>query len=159
MLTLPSIFAVTVLDENTGISVGAKALVTVRLFVGGQPYYGDSMGLTDESGRVVLRRDQLVGHFLEDQKASPMDLRIPLVDCDAVIEINVLGGKEFLARQAQIAAAGRWIRQDVRTVYEEAENARFQTTAVQVDLTKCNEGVADIVVRLRGRSDLADPHR
>src|SRR6185312_13674375 len=41
MLTLPSIFAVTVLDENTGISVGAKALVTVRLFVGGQPYYGD----------------------------------------------------------------------------------------------------------------------
>ena len=143
MLILPNKIDATIVDEATGVSLGADILVALRLLVARQVYYADVMGLTDRDGQVVLTREQLEHKFRENQKAFPMDYRIPLVDCDPAFRIVVPGGADFVEMQRQVADT-RWVAPDVRATYERAQNVQFNTTAQQVDVT----GVATDVLRI-----------
>jgi len=151
MLTLPNRIQATVVDKTTGSPLGADILVAFRLLVGGQVYYADLMGLTDKDGNVALTREQLERQFRANQKAFPMDYRIPLADCDPTLRIVVTGGAEFEELRRQ-AVDTRWVAPEVRVMYNRALNAYLDTTTQQADVPMLPTDalrIAMLVERLR----------
>lgn len=131
MTIFPEVLEATVLnDKGQGL---ADILVSVGTFWSGHYYYGRVMGLTDRHGIVSLTRHQLEHGFQQAQASFPMDLKVPLEQCDPAIEISLRGGAEFRDARRGVMTNGL-AGSDVKRIYDRARNEQFRTTARRVDL-------------------------
>ena len=148
MLRLPKIVEARVRTSDGELV--EDLLVSVAALWKGNNYYGSVMGLTDDLGQVRLTRDQFLSDFEEDRRTFPMDLKLPLDECDPALEIIVRGGAEFRELKQSIEAS-TLIDPDVPPLYARARNERFRTSRQRLDLT----GNLPDAVRIEIAIDLA----
>jgi hypothetical protein len=114
-------------------------LVALDLLVGGQYYYGTHVGLTDDEGRASLTAEELQLNFQEDQRQFPMDYKVPLSECDAMVRVRVEGGASFSSRQA--AALSPLTAPAARQRWAKARNAEFRSTSTTITLASSQSPV------------------
>lgn len=132
MLRFPDRLLVRVTAGSSGRPV-ADVAVHLDVRWHGRYYFGHLLGLTDERGQVEERRPALDAIFRQAQRDFPMDYKVPLADCDAVVGVGVRGGTEFeTARQA--AAGSSLVLPECRAIWARARNAEVATTTREVDL-------------------------
>ncbi len=108
-------------------------LVSVNLYWHGRYYYGDLIGLTDDSGTVRITRDRIERDFDGSQYLFPMDLKVSLDETDPVIGIVVQGHLAFLAATKAVGE-NRMVTPEARAAYARARNADVLTARTQVKL-------------------------
>jgi len=131
MLVLPSELSVTFLD-TTGNAVPG-VLASLYLYWHGLDYYPFPFGLSDAAGLVRASAPEVERHFHEQQQLFPMDLKVPLEECDEEAGISIIGGAEFEEHRRSLRPGWtepRWMEQ-----WRSARNAQFATSTTKVSLT------------------------
>jgi len=133
MSRLPREIVVRLKTESNSIIPLRDVLVSLELYCHGAYYYGDLIGLTDDSGTVRITRDRVQQDFDRDQDLFLMDYKVPLDQTDPVVGIVVRGDSDFLTRKKAVEES-RMVRPDARAAYARARNAAVQTARTQVEL-------------------------
>jgi hypothetical protein len=134
MLKLPHAIVVQVEGSRAPIS---KLLIAVHFLHRAEYYFGGVVGLTDANGEVVFLREAIEQAFAANQRLFPMDYRIPLVDCDSMVRVVILGGEEFLAAQ-KTALASPLTAATAKDLWREADNSPIRSLRESVDLNKAD---------------------
>jgi hypothetical protein len=67
----------------------AGILVSLDVRIAGRYSFGTNLGLTDRSGEAAITGAQLEADFERNQHLFPMDLKVPLAECDSVVGVKV----------------------------------------------------------------------
>jgi hypothetical protein len=130
---LPSEIVVVLKVERDCSFPLSDILVSLNLYCHGRYYYGDLIGLTDDSGTVRITRDRIQLDFDADERLFPMDYKVPLGETDPIVGIVVQGHSDFLSARSAVEES-RMVRPDARAAYARARNADVQTSRTQVKL-------------------------
>jgi hypothetical protein len=133
MSWLPNEIVVHLKSTGNGSAPLEELLVSLELYWRGLYYFGDLVGLTDDSGVVRITRDRILEDFALNQDLFPMDYKVPLDETDPVVGIIVRGGSEFLTLKTAVDT-NPLVTPDARSAYARARNASVRTTRTQIDL-------------------------
>jgi hypothetical protein len=121
MLVLPSRIEVQLSDSRGRPLPTPDILIGLNLLVDGRYYYGNLVGLTNSHGTAAISREELEQRFKVDQARFPMDYKVPLDDCDPIIEVLVMSASE-VAQARESVTADYSISAEIRDAYERARN-------------------------------------
>ena len=131
MLILPSELSVTFLDARGNAVPGV--LASLYLYWHGQYYYPFPFGLSDTAGSVRADGAEVHRHFRDQQQLYPMDLKVPLEECDEEAGIKVYGGAEFEEHRRSLRP--EWTEAAWMERWRSACNQRFASSETKVALT------------------------
>lgn len=131
MLRLPMVVGAQLQDVDGRRMGAADVLIAINFMVNGQYYYGNLIGLTDQTGAVQLARDELDLRFAADRALFPMDYKVDLDDCDPIVEICLLSEGEIEAAKTAVQDS-EFVTPEIRASYDSAENARFRPVLTRV---------------------------
>lgn len=124
MLRLPDSLQVQLCDAR-GLPVReADVLVAINLLVAERYYYGSLVGLTDSNGSACISREEIERRYYQDRARFPMDYKVELLDCDAFIEVVLLGREDVAVASAAVADDFS-VAEYIREQYARARNAEF----------------------------------
>jgi hypothetical protein len=131
MLRLPTRIEVQLTDTAGRPLREPALLIGINILSDGRYYFGNLIGLTNDSGVAAIEGVELELRYQEDRSRYPMDYKLELADCDELIEIVLLSAEELKqARDAVEEAAG--IAHSIRTQYAAARNEKFSSALVRV---------------------------
>lgn len=146
-LPVPERVTVQLVDQHNHPLCEPDILIALNTFIAGRYYYGSILGLTDAVGRATTTGGALLNLFHQDQGLFPMDYRVPLEECDPVIELVILCPEEV--DQSRVAVReSYWVSPAVRDAYERARNARVAAVAATVALKDARPVVLELPTQL-----------
>jgi hypothetical protein len=148
MLEFPKLLQVQLVASDSSRVNLMDILISVQFPLQGQYYYGTNLGLTDSRGSAQITRELIELHFRNDQKAFPMDYRIPLEECDSTISVLVRGGLDFNVMKEGVLH-NPIVQSDVVKSYTRARNSQVETTSVQLDLSTVSSDSASLLIPIK----------
>ena len=131
MLRLPMKVGAQLQDVDGHRMGAADVLIAINFLVNGRYYYGNLIGLTDQTGAVQLARDELDLRFAADRALFPMDYKVDLDDCDPIVEICLLSEGEIEAAKTAVQDS-EFVTPEIRASYDSAKNACFRPVLTRV---------------------------
>src|SRR5690242_13942352 len=131
MLRLPARLQMQLVDASATPLHQPDVLVAVNFLANGHYYYGNLIGLTNETGVASIDGGQLAARYAADQKRYPADYKLGLLDCDEMIEVALLSGEE-IRRSLEAVRRDSSISDDIRQCYMRALNAEFAPVLLRV---------------------------
>jgi hypothetical protein len=107
-----------------------EVLVALHFSWHGRFYYAHALGLSDGAGQVRVSDDELLSTFRAQQQQFPMDLKVPLAECDSTVKVNVMGGAEFLSHRSTLVPG--WVTPDWIARWNRARNDHFESNASSI---------------------------
>ena len=131
MLSLPSRIEAQLVGIEGSRLRAEDVLVGLNILRAGEYYYGNLVGLTDPDGIASVSRDELDLRFAADRVDYPMDYRTALEECDPLIEVCLLSGKEVSEAERGIASSPH-VSDEIRRAYAKTSNQAFWPALVRV---------------------------
>jgi hypothetical protein len=127
-------------------------LVALHFQWHGHFYYAHSFGLSDGRGQVSASGDEILKTFHSEQAKFPMDLKVPLAECDAEVIVNIMGDGGFLEHRRSLTPG--WVTSEWMERWNRAQNGRYQ--AHDAPLTLNSPTPVQLIVELQLTGDSSD---
>ena len=132
------------LKAETPIPGGlSDILVSLDIRYDGRYYYGSLVGLTNDEGFASVAGSEITRRFVDDRRTFLMDYKVPLENCDDIMQVHIEGGRTF--QEALKDAANALVKPWARDLWSRARNSAVRASAVSMDSRQ--PGIVTVPVR------------
>jgi len=147
---LPSEIVVSLLGPDG--RAAREVLVALDFQWHGRFYYSHPFGLSDDQGQVRVSGEDILATFRSEQVQFPMDLKVPLLECDPEAIVRVMGGAAFLDHRRGLMPG--WVKPEWIARWNQAQIGRYDSDGSSVKLT--SPTVVRVTLELRVVGDGSD---